>query len=189
MNKKIGITLTLVSAFIVGGMGCKTFAKPNPDFSTIDEKLQSMAYEQICENSKQKTITEIAASDSNLSTLVTALQTTGLDKLLSKKGPYTVFAPTNEAFKKLPKDTLENLLKPENKDKLKDILTYHVYPGKVSAEEAKKLDGKEIEMANNKKAKVEVKDGELYIDGAKVIKTDIMADNGVIHIVESVLIP
>lgn len=134
-------------------------------------------------------IVEIAQKEPRLSTLVKALDSAGLVETLKGKGPFTVFAPTNEAFGKLPQGALEDLLKPENKGKLTDLLTYHVKDGKVLAEEALKLDGKEITMLNGKPAKLEVKDGNLFIDGAKVIQTDIQAKNGVIHIIDTVMMP
>ena len=87
----------------------------------------------------------------------------------------TVFAPTDEAFAKIPNETLTELLKPENKDALSKILTYHVTPGKLTAADVVKLNGKEIKMVNGDKAKIEVKNNEVYINGAKIIVTDIMA--------------
>lgn len=136
-----------------------------------------------------KDIVQLAGENKDLSTLTAAIQAAGLTETLKGEGPYTVFAPTNEAFKKLPEGTLEKLLKPENKNQLVDILTYHVIKGKVPSTEAVKLDGKEATMLNGKKAKVEVKNGELFIDGAKVIQKDIPAKNGVIHVIDMVMLP
>ena len=134
-------------------------------------------------------IVEIASGNKQFDTLVTALKAAGLVDPLKGEGPFTVFAPTNDAFNKLPKGTVEELLKPENNDKLVDILTYHVYPGKVLAADAIKLNGQEIKMLNGKPAKIEVKNGSVYIDGAKVTTTDIMAKNGVIHVIDTVMMP
>lgn len=134
-------------------------------------------------------IVEIAINDGRFNTLVSALGAAELVDTLKGKGPYTVFAPTDEAFSKLPAGTVDELLKPENKEKLKDILTYHVVAGKVLAEDAKKLDGKEVTMVNGKKVKIEVKNDSVYINGAKVIVTDIMGKNGVIHVIDTVILP
>ena len=134
-------------------------------------------------------IVDIASSDRQLNTLVTALQTAGLVETLQGPGPFTVFAPTNNAFNKLPAGTLENLLKPENKQMLVDILTYHVKAGKLDSKAIEKLNGQEIQMLNGKPAKIEVKNGRVYIDNAQIIQKDIMASNGVIHVIDAVMLP
>lgn len=136
-----------------------------------------------------KDIVDIAESDGRFKTLVAALKAAGLVDTLKGDGPFTVFAPTDDAFAKLPSGTLDELLKPENKETLANILTYHVTPGKVLAADALKLDGKEVTMVNNDKVKIEVKDNSVYINGAKVIITDIMAKNGVIHVIDAVIMP
>lgn len=120
-------------------------------------------------------------------TLVAAVKAAGLVETLKGKGPFTVFAPTDEAFAKLPKETLESLLKPENKDKLAAILTYHVVAGKVMATDVVKL--KEAKTVNGQSVTIEVVDGAVKIDGAKVTKTDIACANGVIHIIDTVILP
>jgi uncharacterized surface protein with fasciclin (FAS1) repeats len=136
-----------------------------------------------------KDIVDIAAGDDRFETLVAALKAAGLVDTLKGNGPFTVFAPTDDAFDKLSPGTVDDLLKPENKDTLVNILTYHVLAGKVTAEDAAKLDGKEVSMVNGDKAKIEVRDGSVYIDGAKVIITDIMAKNGIIHVIDTVMMP
>lgn len=141
------------------------------------------------ENTASKDIVETASQDQRFETLVKALKAAGLTETLKGAGPYTVFAPTNDAFKKLPAGTLDDLLKPENQAKLADILTYHVKDGKVSAEEALKLNGQEIKMLNGKPAKIEVRGNDLFIDGAKVIVKDIQTKNGIIHAIDAVMIP
>jgi uncharacterized surface protein with fasciclin (FAS1) repeats len=134
-----------------------------------------------------KSVVENAAADASFSTLVAAVKAAGLAETLSGPGPFTVFAPTNEAFAKLPAGTVESLLKPENKEKLVGILTYHVVPGTVKAADVVKLT--EAKTVNGKAAKVAVKDGEVMIDGAKVVKTDIVSKNGVIHVIDAVILP
>ena len=134
-------------------------------------------------------IVDIASTDGRFNTLVAALKAADLVDTLKGKGPFTVFAPTDEAFAKIPKETLDSLLKPENKDKLTDILKFHVTPGKITAQDVVNLNGKELTMADGKKAKIEVKDKDVYINGAKVIITDIQAKNGIIHVIDTVIMP
>jgi uncharacterized surface protein with fasciclin (FAS1) repeats len=132
-------------------------------------------------------VVEIAASNPDFSTLVTAVKAAGLAETLSGTGPFTVFAPTNAAFAKLPAGTVENLLKPENKDQLVSILTYHVVAAKVTAADVVKLDT--ATTVQGGVADVTVKDGKVMIDNANVTKTDIMASNGVIHVIDTVIMP
>lgn len=138
---------------------------------------------------QDKNIVDIAISDGRFTTLVEALKAANLVETLQGKGPFTVFAPTDEAFSKLPQGTIESLLKPSNKDTLKDILLYHVAKGNLSSKDVLKLDGKEITLENGKTAKISVKNGEVYINDSKVIITDIKANNGIIHVIDTVLIP
>ena len=134
-----------------------------------------------------KTIVEIAAGAEDFSTLVAAVKAADLVDVLSSKGPFTVFAPTNEAFAKLPKGTVESLLKPENKDKLIAVLKYHVVPGKVMAKDVVKVDS--AKTAQGSSVTVTVEGKTVKVDNAKVIKTDIEASNGVIHVIDTVIIP
>ncbi len=134
-----------------------------------------------------KTVVEVAVGSDDFSTLVAAVKAAGLVETLSGDGPFTVFAPTNEAFAKLPEGTVANLLKPENKDKLVSILTYHVVPGKVMAKDVVNLT--EAKTVQGSKVKIKVEDGAVMLDKAKVIKTDIPCKNGVIHVIDSVILP
>ena len=136
-----------------------------------------------------KDIVDIASGDSRFKTLVSALKAAGLVDTLKGKGPFTVFAPTDEAFAKLPPNTLNDLLKPENKETLVKILTYHVAPGKLTSKDVLKLNGKDLKMLNGDNAKIEVKNNEVYIDGAKIVITDIIASNGIIHVIDTVMMP
>jgi len=138
---------------------------------------------------EDKNIIEIAKSDGRFNTLVEALNKANLVSTLEGKGPFTVFAPTDDAFKKLPAGTLENLLKPENKDTLKNILLYHVAKGNLGSADILKLDGKKLTLLNGKTANITVKDGAVFINNAKIIITDIPASNGTIHVIDAVLIP
>ena len=117
------------------------------------------------------------------------MKAAGLAETLSGDGPFTVFAPTNAAFEKLPKGTVESLLKPENKEKLAGILKYHVVAGKVMAADAIKLDGKSAKTVQGSSAPIIVKGGVVYIGDAKIVKTDIVGSNGVIHVIDTVILP
>jgi uncharacterized surface protein with fasciclin (FAS1) repeats len=134
-------------------------------------------------------IVAVAAGNPNFTTLVAAVKAAGLVDALSAPGPLTVFAPTNDAFAKLPAGTVEFLLKPENKPRLVAILTYHVLAGKVMAADALKLDGKPAKTLNGQNISVSVKDGNVLLNGAKVLIADVPASNGVIHAIDTVLLP
>ena len=134
----------------------------------------------------KKDIVDTAVSAGSFKTLVAAVKAADLVKTLKSKGPFTVFAPTDAAFAKLPKGTLESLLKPENKKKLQDILTYHVVAAKVPA--AKVASGK-VKMVNGKNVNVKVDSGKVTVNKANVVKTDIFTSNGVIHVIDKVIIP
>lgn len=133
-------------------------------------------------------IVDTALAAGQFNTLAAALTKADLVSALKGDGPFTVFAPTDEAFAKLPKETVANLLKPENKQQLIDILTYHVVSGAVPAKTAVTLD--KASALNKKEIALEVKDGSLYLNGsAKVIKADIETSNGVIHVIDTVILP
>lgn len=120
-------------------------------------------------------------------TLVAAAKAAGLVETLKGKGPFTVFAPTDEAFAKLPAGALDNLLKPENKEKLATLLKNHVVAGKVMAADVVKIHS--AEMVGGHKATVKTTDGKVMVDAAHVVKTDIAASNGVIHVIDTVMMP
>ena len=136
---------------------------------------------------KAADIVETAVSAGSFNTLVTAVKAAGLVDTLKGPGPFTVFAPTDEAFAKLPGETVENLLKPENKQQLVAILTYHVVPGKVMSKDlvGKKTMAKTVEGTP---VSINATDG-VRVDNAKVVKADIEASNGVIHVIDTVIIP
>jgi uncharacterized surface protein with fasciclin (FAS1) repeats len=136
---------------------------------------------------QQKDIVDTAVEAGSFQTLAKALNAAGLVNTLKGEGPFTVFAPTDEAFAKLPDGTVENLLKPENKDKLVAILTYHVVPGKVMASEVATMDS--AKTVNGKSLTITKDDDGVMVDDARVIKTDITCSNGVIHIIDSVVMP
>ena len=135
---------------------------------------------------EDKTIVGVAAGAGQFNTLVAAVKAAGLVDTLNGNGPFTVFAPTDEAFAKLPAGTVDNLLKPENKEKLAAILTYHVLSGKVMAADVKTSIPKTV---NGKEVAIRVNADKVTIGAANVVRTDIPASNGVIHVIDSVLIP
>ena len=135
----------------------------------------------------KKDIVYTATEAGNFSTFITAVQKADLVDALKGKGPFTVFAPTDEAFKKFWPKTLKNLLKPENKDKLQLLLTYHVISGKVKSKKAMKLES--AHPLSGGSLKLTVKSNALHINHAKVIKADIKTSNGIIHVIDAVLVP
>ena len=148
--------------------------------------MLSLTFNVQAADSKKSDIVDTAVKAGSFKTLVAAVKAADLVKTLKSEGPFTVFAPTDEAFAKLPKGTLDSLLKPENKKKLQDILTYHVVAAKVPA--AKVASGK-VKMVNGKNIKVKVASGKVTVNKANVIKTDIMTSNGIIHVIDKVIIP
>lgn len=152
--------------------------------------IRQPAYADCHEKHHSGDIVETAVAAGDFETLVTALKAADLVDALKGEGPFTVFAPTDEAFAKLPKGTLNDLLKPENKDKLKEILLYHVVPGKFAAAEVMKLDGKEVVTLQGSKVKVKTKTKHgVMVDNARVVKTDVMTSNGIIHVIDTVIMP
>ena len=137
-------------------------------------------------NAQSKTIVQLAGETDDLSTLVTAVKAAGLVETLSSDGPFTVFAPTNEAFAALPEGVLENLLKPENKDKLISILTYHVISGEVMSGDLK--DGQEANTVQGESVTIDLKNG-VKINNASVAMADVKASNGVVHVIDQVILP
>src|ERR1051326_268917 len=135
----------------------------------------------------KKDIVDTAVAAGNFKTLAAALKAAGLIDTLKGTGPFTVFAPTDEAFAKLPAGTVDDLLKPENHAKLVAILTYHVVAGDVMAKDVVKLH--EAKTVNGKDVKIMVSGGKVMVDNANVVKTDIACSNGVIHVIDSVLLP
>jgi uncharacterized surface protein with fasciclin (FAS1) repeats len=145
-------------------------------FSTDSEKVEMDDHD----------IVTIASETDQLSTLVTAVQAAGLVETLQSEGPFTVFAPTNEAFAALPDGTLESLLEEENRDQLVKILTYHVVPGKVMSTDLQ--DGMMAETVEGSSVTIDLSDG-VSVDNANVVTADVEASNGVVHIIDAVILP
>lgn len=146
----------------------------------------SASKETASQSCSGKDIVALASGAENFKTLIAAVKAAGLVETLQGEGPFTVFAPTDEAFAKLPAGTVEDLLKPENRDKLAAILKYHVVPGKVMAADVKTMQAK---TAQGQSINLKVSDAGVMVDNAKVVKTDLIAQNGVIHVIDSVILP
>ena len=134
-----------------------------------------------------KDIVDTAVAAGRFKTLAAALKAAGLVDTLKGAGPFTVFAPTDEAFAKLPAGTVEDLLKPENREKLRAVLTYHVVPGKVMAAQVTKMNSAKTVQGGN--VTIKAYGGKVMVDNANVVKADIEATNGVIHVIDSVILP
>jgi len=142
-----------------------------------------------CWQMAAKDIVDTAVAAGSFKTLAAALGAAGLVETMKSAGPFTVFAPTDDAFAKLPKGTVDDLLKPENKAKLAAILTYHVVSGKVMASTVVTMDGKKAATVNGQEVSIKVGADGVMVDGAKVVTTDIECANGVIHVIDSVILP
>jgi uncharacterized surface protein with fasciclin (FAS1) repeats len=135
---------------------------------------------------KQKDLVGVAAEAGSFNTLVAAVKAAGLVETLQGDGPFTIFAPTDSAFAKLPPGTVDDLLKPQNKAKLVAVLTYHVVPGKIMAAD---VTTSKATTVNGQSLSIAVTEGGVTVDGARVVKADVAASNGVIHVIDSVILP
>lgn len=141
------------------------------------------------EPKKTRDVVDTAVASKDHTTLVELIKAAGLVAALKEEGPFTVFAPTNDAFAKLPKETLDSLKKPENKEKLAKILKLHVVSGKVMAQQVLTMNDKSVKTLAGEEIKITVKDGKVMVNNSTVTKTDIDCSNGVIHVVDTVLLP
>lgn len=164
MMKAIVLTLVLVTAAGCGSM--------HPDRSAT---------------ASNQTIADVAMTTGMHNTLVTALKAAGLADMMMQPGEYTVFAPTDAAFAKLPAGTVDNLLRPENRDQLRALLQYHVVPGRVTAAQVMKMDNARSVSGQN--LKVAMMGEQVMIGNAHVVKADVMANNGIVHAIDTVLMP
>ena len=168
-GKKLFLSGVLVAVLAIAGATSLTSAAVNEPLKPAD-------------------IVDTAVGAGQFKTLAAALEAAGLIDALKGAGPFTVFAPTDEAFAKLPAGTVESLLRPENKEKLKSILLYHVVSGNVPASKVVQLNGRSVKTLQGSSIKVSTKHG-VRVDNANVTKTDIEASNGVIHVIDTVLMP
>lgn len=176
------VAVIMVAVLVIGGVGAWALWGNNDN---TNDSTQASQTETMEAEASKGNIVDVASSDEQFSTLVTAIQAAGLAETLSGEGPFTVFAPTNAAFEKLPAGTLQDLLnKPEE---LAKVLTYHVVSGELMAADVVKLT--EATTVNGKVAPITVNGETVKIGNATVVKTDIKTSNGVIHVIDTVLIP
>lgn len=188
MKNQIKISRLIAILVLFIALSCQNDKKAgDKNQSSTENNVESNKGQAFIEDeSATPNILKIAISSPDHTTLVAAVQAAQLENVLVNAGPLTVFAPTNEAFNNLPKGTVEDLLKPENKNALANIIKYHATPGNLSVDFLKKF--KKLGQANNQDVAIEVIDGEVYVGGAKIIGS-VVASNGIVHVVDKVLLP
>lgn len=183
--------VTIVSGFIIAALmiGCGDTQKDASSEKTESSKQAEPALvgqSGVSDDVSQKDIVKVAVGSKDHTTLVAALKAADYVDVLANAGPFTVFAPTNAAFAKLPAGTVEDLVKPEKKETLRNILEYHVSVGVYKADQF--TDGQILDQANSEKVKIGVKDGKITVNGATIIAS-VPASNGIIHVIDGVLLP
>lgn len=182
------LTYLVIAAGFTGLLSCNSESTSESAAVTETAVIDNGAGQSgVEDNESAKNIVQVASGSKDHTTLVAAVKAAELVDVLSNAGPFTVFAPTNEAFAKLPAGTVEDLLKPEKKEALQDILQYHVIVGVMQADALK--DGQVIGMVNGGNVTVSIKDGKTIINGNATILASIPTSNGVIHVVDAVLLP
>ncbi|MGI9548055.1 MAG: fasciclin domain-containing protein [Flavobacteriaceae bacterium] len=171
---------------LVFALGCKSDPKSAQSDSSDNPEPKEQGQAFIEDDEGMPTVLDLAIGSDRHTTLVAAVQAADLENALVNAGPLMVFAPTDEAFDALPEGTVEDLLKPENKGALANILKYHVTPGKYSKEFLKKF--KKLGQANNQNVMIEVKGDDVYVGGAKIIASA-PAGNGIVHVIDKVMLP
>jgi uncharacterized surface protein with fasciclin (FAS1) repeats len=185
-NKSLLFALAISTALIF--TACNDGGEKATETTTESKPATEMSADTVATApATPATVVDIAVGSADHTTLVAAVKAAGLVETLSGAGPFTVFAPTNAGFDKLPKGTVESLLTPEKKADLTGILTYHVVAGAVKAADLK--DGQMVKTLNGKELKVTIKDGKVMIDGATVTAADLSAGNGVVHVIDAVVLP
>jgi uncharacterized surface protein with fasciclin (FAS1) repeats len=196
--KKSVLTFAMVASVLAFGVSSCGGSEEKATEETKTEESNDMAEPEMEEEEAfvmvggakmvpSKDIVDNAVGSADHTTLVAAVKAAGLVETLKGEGPFTVFAPTNEAFNKLPKGTVENLLKPENKGKLTSVLTYHVVPGALKASDLKA--GQTLKTVQGENLMVTEKDGKWFINGAQVTIADVISSNGVTHVIDAVVLP
>ncbi|MEM6673911.1 MAG: fasciclin domain-containing protein [Planctomycetota bacterium] len=170
-------------------LGAAAFASTTADEKPCPSTCGSSPRAALASNTAEKDIVDTAIEAGNFKTLAAALGAADLVEAMRAKGPFTVFAPTDAAFAKLPEGTLDTLLKEENKGMLAGILTYHVVPGKLDSDTIVKEEFTTATTLNGQRIDIKIEEGAVYVDGAKVTATDIPCTNGVIHVIDSVITP
>ncbi len=191
MRLLTGLGLVVFAVCVVGAAGCgeKPLEQRQPPQAPGGQAPRGpAAAERTAQPAvEKKDIVETAVAAGQFGTLAKALEAGGLVETLKGAGPFTVFAPTDEAFAKLPAGTLDDLLKPENKEKLRAILTYHVVPGKYMAEDVAEMTS--APTVNGKDLAIKFEEGVVMVAGGRVIEVDVEASNGVIHVIDEVMMP
>ncbi len=182
--KKSLLMVALVSLAIIS---CKKSENNTNDSTTTTTEAASGGQEAVVDEDSAPTIVKLAVGNKDLSTLVTAVQAAELTTSLSNAGPFTVFAPVNEAFDKLPAGTVDDLLKPENKGKLSDILGHHTYVGVIKTEQM--TDGQNLGMVDGKNITIKMVNGKPTVNGTVNIIASVPASNGMVHVVDGVILP
>jgi uncharacterized surface protein with fasciclin (FAS1) repeats len=178
---------SLLGLLLVAGLCHCTNTAPQPNASSSAEPAAAGGGQSaVQDNDSQKDVVKVAVGSADHTTLVTAVKAAELVDALSNAGPFTVFAPTNAAFAKLPAGTVEGLLKPDKKEALQDILQYHVAVGVFKTEMLQ--DGQSLSMANGGNVKIGVSGGKITVNGANVVAT-VTASNGIVHVIDDVLLP
>jgi len=184
MKKTIKI---LLMAGLIGAVGCKKNNETTTETATTEAvATDATGQSGVKDETSSPNIVQTAVGSKDHTTLVTAVKAAGLVDALSNAGPFTVFAPTNEAFDKLPKGTVDDLLKPENKEKLSNILEYHTYVGALKTEYMQ--DGQDFDMVSGGKVKITKKGDKTFVNGAEILAS-ITTSNGIIHVIGNVLLP
>lgn len=179
--KMSAMALAMVSLVACGGGETETTSMDTATTPAVDTTMTPAA------PAAPATVVDIAVGSPDHSTLVAAVTAAGLAETLSGTGPFTVFAPTNAAFAALPAGTLDDLLKPENKAKLASILTFHVVAGAVKSTDL--TDGMKAKTVNGEEVTINVKEGKVTVNGANVTTADLVAGNGVVHVIDAVILP
>lgn len=174
-----------IMALLFAAFSCN---QPTTDSgNTADAAAPGAGQSAVQDDVSQKNVVQIAIGSKDHTTLVAAVKAAQLVDALSNAGPFTVFAPTDEAFSKVPKETLDNLMKPENKDALSNILEYHTFVGVIKTEQMR--DGQKLNQVNLKNIVLSVKDGKVMVNGKANILASVPASNGIVHVIDAVLIP
>ncbi len=172
-----------IGVVLIAGYAC---TQTTPESAASSDAPVAVGQSGVADDVSQKNIVQIAVGSKDHTTLVAAVKAASLVDALSNAGPFTVFAPTDEAFSKVPKETLDNLMKPENKAALSNILEYHTFVGVVKTEQMR--DGQKLNQVNLKNVVLGVKDGKFTVNGANIIAS-VPASNGIVHVIDAVLLP
>src|SRR6185436_14053332 len=184
------IKIIFASMLVAGVISCNQSNNSEPnENAAADETTSSSArgQEAVADDESQKDVVKIAVGSADHTTLVAALKQAEYVNDLANAGPFTVFAPTNAAFDKLPKGTVDDLMKPENKDKLREILEYHVAVGGYKQEYM--TDGQTINQANLKNITISIKDGKMMVNNTAHVVATVPASNGIVYVIDEVLLP